>query len=69
MTTDLYLFPPLKGITFQDVKDIKKNVTAKLNAVRLDACNDRSLGSGPSTSLFDIRCVSYFQDACEASVD
>jgi hypothetical protein len=38
---DFFLFPTvktaLKGKTFQDVEDIKKDVTAELNAVPLEA--------------------------------
>jgi hypothetical protein len=39
---DLFLFPTVKTAIkvkrFQDVEDIKKNVTAELNAVPLEAC-------------------------------
>ena len=43
-----YLFPPHKGIKFQDIKDIKNNVTAKLNWVPLVAFNDCSFRSSAS---------------------
>jgi hypothetical protein len=57
-SVDIFLLPTvktiLKGKTFQDVEDIKKNVTAELNAVLLEAFAVFKLILNDETNVFNL---------------